>query len=92
MIFLMALYSNDVGKALTNRYGREVVVANAAMHFFVLFTMSGQFRTATKALFCRSVLNAQKVASGERVAPQATQSARTIRMTSGKGNEYSSPL
>lgn len=47
----MAAFSADeIDTAIANRCGRGLVVATAAVHFFIILKMSTDFRNATKKL------------------------------------------
>lgn len=56
VILFMNFYEYETTTAAANRYAREAVLVNAALHFFVLLVMSSDFRDATKKLFCRIAL------------------------------------
>lgn len=51
LIFLVSAAADDKAKTLANRYGRSLVVVNAAVHFFILFGTRSQFRKAAQKLF-----------------------------------------
>lgn len=50
-VFLMNMWAAADIRVVANRYGGLVVVASTAIDFFVLFSMSSQFREASKKMF-----------------------------------------
>lgn len=55
VILIMMNLGDETAIAITNRVGRQIVVANAVAHFFVLLIMSTDFRDATRQLANRLV-------------------------------------